>query len=509
MAKLNINIGASANDKSGDTLRVAFGKANSNFAELYTLTGGTSAALTELAQDYAAPMFNHASHTNITATYDDANNKILLTGVAAQVQSNWTAASGLGVILNKPALFSGSYTDLTNKPTGFSSLVNSTKTVSLDTNSTLTLPAPLVHLTNASQLATDTAKIYRATNSTDTTAITNAWDTWYGNEWVFRTYVDADESNGSNYPWHGLPSWEAYPLIMNYLSNPPGGSQLPPNPALAPAAKTASDSYLSYKELVSSIDIVNGNKTISFNNTGLLSLPGTLEFKDTANAKIILKQTDSYGYVVEDPTLHKTWTFGSTGNTTFPTGLTLAAARGPNTVNFLSGVDKEFQIETQTSSTSKLWSFKPDGSLTLPDNSVIASYKPVTVIAATTTAQTITDSASAAFIQFVETVDTASAYSTGTFTAPYTGYYQINMSVYFSTTVTLNSGSFLLIDTNLDNTKQVTIINGSWTGSYLHYSTVIPATAGDAIRVAFRQVSGADIDVSSGSRLTIHRVSIS
>lgn len=40
---------------------------------------------------------------------------------AAQVQSDWTASSGLGVILNKPTLAtvatSGSYTDLTSKPT--------------------------------------------------------------------------------------------------------------------------------------------------------------------------------------------------------------------------------------------------------------------------------------------------------------------------------------------------------------------------------------------------------
>ena len=175
----------------------------------------------------------------------------------------------------------------------------------------------------------------------------------------------------------------------------------------------------------------------------------------------------------------------------------------------ISANDNKSIILSTDNDTVNNWTFSADGRLTLPDNSVIASYKPVTVIAATTTAQTITDSASAAFIQFVDTVDTASAYSTGTFTAPYTGYYQINMSIYFSTTVTLNSGSFLLIDTNLDNTKQVTIFNGSWSGSYLHYSTVIPATAGDAIRVAFRQVSGADIDVASGSRLTIHRVSIS
>jgi hypothetical protein len=158
---------------------------------------------------------------------------------------------------------------------------------------------------------------------------------------------------------------------------------------------------------------------------------------------------------------------------------------------------------------SKQWQFSAAGSLTLPDNSVIASYKPVTVIAATTTTQTISDSASAAFIQFVDTVDTASAFSTGTFTVPYTGYYQINLSVYFSSAVALTSTSFLLIDTNLDFTKQVRIFDGNWSGSYLHYSTVISAAAGDAVRIAIRQVSGGDIDVSSGSRLTIHRVSIS
>ena len=146
MAKQNINVGTKANDKAGDPLRTAFTKINDNFTELYTLTGGTSTALTELAQDYAAPLFNHASHTNITATYDDANNKILLTGVAAQVQSNWTASSGLGVILNKPTLFSGSYTDLTNKPTiptSFSSLVNGANTVSLGSGGALTIPGAI------------------------------------------------------------------------------------------------------------------------------------------------------------------------------------------------------------------------------------------------------------------------------------------------------------------------------------------------------------------------------
>jgi hypothetical protein len=63
-----------------------------------------------------------------------------------------------------------------------------------------------------------------------------------------------------------------------------------------------------------------------------------------------------------------TWTFSNTGTTTFPTGVTLSNARGPNTVNFLTGVDKSFQIETQTNVTSKLWNFTTDGNLTLPQN---------------------------------------------------------------------------------------------------------------------------------------------
>jgi hypothetical protein len=192
------------------------------------------------------------------------------------------------------------------------------------------------------------------------------------------------------------------------------------------------------------------------------------------------------------------WTFGIDGDLTLPVGGEIKTEAGTGDV-----------VVEANDGTARTWTFGGDGALTLPDDSVIASYKPVTVIAQTTTAQTITDSASAAFIQFVETVDTANAYSTGTFTAPYTGYYQVNMSVYFSTNVTISGGGFFLIDTNLDFNKQVKIVNGSWEGRDLHYSTVIPATAGDAIRIAIRQVSGSDIEISSGSRLTIHRVSIS
>ena len=39
MAKLTVNIGTSANDRTGDNLRTAFNKINTNFTELYTELG--------------------------------------------------------------------------------------------------------------------------------------------------------------------------------------------------------------------------------------------------------------------------------------------------------------------------------------------------------------------------------------------------------------------------------------------------------------------------------------
>ena len=79
MAIQRINIGSSPNRGDGDPIRTAFTKINDNFNELYTLTGGTAAELEEISQDYAASMFNHANHQNIIATYDDANNQVILT----------------------------------------------------------------------------------------------------------------------------------------------------------------------------------------------------------------------------------------------------------------------------------------------------------------------------------------------------------------------------------------------------------------------------------------------
>jgi len=79
MAKQTINIGRTANDKSGDPLRTAFDKVNTNFTELYALIAGSGGVdLTELVQDYTAEMFVNGTHSGVTVTYDDPNNKLNL-----------------------------------------------------------------------------------------------------------------------------------------------------------------------------------------------------------------------------------------------------------------------------------------------------------------------------------------------------------------------------------------------------------------------------------------------
>lgn len=59
MAKLNVNIGQSVNDKTGDTLRSAFDKINQNFTELYALGSGG-------AGDWTWPLLNnHYTRANL------------------------------------------------------------------------------------------------------------------------------------------------------------------------------------------------------------------------------------------------------------------------------------------------------------------------------------------------------------------------------------------------------------------------------------------------------------
>jgi hypothetical protein len=637
MAKKIINIGTTANDKSGDLLRTAFGKVNDNFTELYaravntdaqTLTLNGSALSISGGNSVTLP----ASGTTLPSLSGNEGKFLRTDGT----ELSWVSIIGDGAGLSVTDFGEGfSLTDADKIVTNKLYSTNATNSnvhyrLELDTNGVVRLPdgsiingstirgvagtgelnytgitiGPNSEDAEKTWMWVDHANAYVSTN--------NAAHTWtFGNDgsltfpgaegfqatfgsvfpvgdvlhsvnnlhleseqsvtvnsgdqvadlennyidleltWALVRDQDAEIIAPATRPWAGMPSYEAYDVLMNYNQNPPGGI-LPPASNMAPTAKTASDAYDFWQEelTASGVNIsVAGSKVWNFSGDGSTTFPGTLQGVVEIDSETQTQTGHTLSIAPAGDYTSKSFNFrvdqyqGPGSFTRAFLDMPIAEVNKPVAISFRLANSGSGSIFNQGNNTNGLgmndafnifrnggdvkitaqassggfnlytWKFANDGSLTFPDASVIASYKPVTVIATTTTAQTIPDNSSASIIQFVETVDTANAFSPGLFTAPYTGYYQINMSLYFSTSgapgVNIGTGSFLLIDTNLDNTKQVIIFNGAWSGSYLHYSTVIPATAGDAIRVAVRQVSGFDIDIASGSRLTIHRVSIS
>ena len=159
MAKQIINTGVAANDKSGDPLRTAAQKINSNFGELYLYLGnGTELTVANVAKtgsynsliDRPNLALYQLKTEAFSGDYNDLRNKPVGAGDynsltnkpdLTQFQTKSEAFSGnysdlfnrpdLSIyqlksqtfsgnyadLTNKPTLFSGSYTDLTNKPT--------------------------------------------------------------------------------------------------------------------------------------------------------------------------------------------------------------------------------------------------------------------------------------------------------------------------------------------------------------------------------------------------------
>lgn len=90
MSRLIINTGAMPNDKTGDSLYAAFNKVNSNFEELYTITG-SAADLKELIQDTIAEMIANGTLFGLTATYNDPNDSLDLYNTNAPVDNGYAS----------------------------------------------------------------------------------------------------------------------------------------------------------------------------------------------------------------------------------------------------------------------------------------------------------------------------------------------------------------------------------------------------------------------------------
>ena len=127
MAKQIINVGTATNDGTGDNIRDGAIKINQNFTELYNLpsfpaqtnqggkflstNGSTLVWSISVASNPIPDVLDNSgkflttdgsSTAWSTINYNSLTNKPTIP--AAQVQSNWNAVSGLGVVLNKPSI---------------------------------------------------------------------------------------------------------------------------------------------------------------------------------------------------------------------------------------------------------------------------------------------------------------------------------------------------------------------------------------------------------------------
>jgi len=398
MTRQIINVGV-ADKGNGDPIRVAFSKANDNFAELYNiLSNNTGGSI--ITTDVIGSVFADDS----TLLVDGINGRIpysVLSGAptipAAQVQSNWTAASGMGVILNKPTFATvattGAYADLTGKPTiptSFSSLVNGAHQVALVVGGAgpyVTFPADDgvsigfqggdIGIIGGEALLSSTEYGVRLTaNATGTRK-----------DWEFATdgslTLPGDlkwPSGGGNIRSDGNIDIEinlADSTLRRWQFGEDGNLVVPGDINLSGGTISRySQNGLTGLKLVANADqgqnvtiMGTGNNTFPILNyvgttlsgitigtpegdwnfmNGNLTIPGDIRSENNINIDINLS----------DSTLRR-WTFGEDGNLTLPTGSSIADAVGNAVIGSNSGTVSIYTLEvmnfTQLAPSNYLW----------------------------------------------------------------------------------------------------------------------------------------------------------
>ncbi|MBO7572156.1 MAG: InlB B-repeat-containing protein [Bacteroidales bacterium] len=197
--------------------------------------------------------------TNVSAFTNDAN-YITSADVPAQVNADWNATSGAGQIMNKPELFSGNYNDLTNRPeipvvpTNVSAFTNDANyitsadvpaQVNADWNATsgagLILNKPVIPTvpTNVSAFTNDANYL---TSYTETDPQFNAWDKDY-NDLTNRPEIPVVPTNVS-----------AFDNDANYLT-----SYTETDPTISAWAKAENKPVYDYSEITNTPELFDGN----------------------------------------------------------------------------------------------------------------------------------------------------------------------------------------------------------------------------------------------------------
>ena len=302
MAKQNINVGATPNDRSGDSLRSAFQKINANFTELYTSLGLDVAPLNLGAFEFTGSTLSTTDSSSITIDQ------------ATTVTSNLTVG---GDIL--PSVANGG--DLGSSARPWKSLYVSNNTIYIGGNS-LSINNQGELTFNNNRVAHENGEFMTLDNLSDLNVNSpNAGDTiaWAGYQWVNvpltqdRLADDGDEVvlvGGAN-------PYVTFPAIT-------GGDQL--------IIQGAEVSSVSGSLALTSQDNLNiiangsgaapgGSKNWTFSADGSLTIPGDIRSDSNINIEINLS----------DSTLRR-WQFGEDGELTLPEDAVIKTMSGNLTI---------------------------------------------------------------------------------------------------------------------------------------------------------------------------------
>lgn len=263
MAKQTINVGTIANDSTGDTLRVAFTKVNTNFTELYTTGGG---------------------------------------GAGTQGIQGITGQQGIQGIQGTSGVFTGAS----------DRLVNGANQVTLGTDGKLTLP---------------NASIFESATSTAITSgiATFALKTIYTDAMSQLTDFFTQNSAEPGYPWGvTLPFPNANFAYAQIVEIAPG--TFPNQAAVTTAAGSARGPYIEWLNVegITNTTVTVSDQSWVFGPDGVIILPGGTAFgRDVSGPSTV----GVYSMVNNDFVINtsnglsqKKWAFDTDGKLTLPVG---------------------------------------------------------------------------------------------------------------------------------------------------------------------------------------------
>ena len=339
MAKKIINIGQTANDKSGDPLRTAFGKVNDNFTELYSALGA----------DIQIPI-----QTGNDGKYLTTDGTTLSWGTVSQGASDRLTANGHELVL----VGTGPYVTFPEQ-SGRHTTIQGSEIAAFGGDAFLSSATEGVGL-SAKAGQRNRLDWYFDTIGTINTPLLFPLS--------FTAVLDVEHrTSGGNGTYTG-PAWE---FNLEWQVSPSGQIELFSDTGPLPSLVVGYADGQTFEFTEEDHGIPNYTLTVTLYNVVQAGPAGWTANLSFSEPPVYPSTVESLGAIKLTSNNHS-WTFGTDGTTTFPQGSSFGSP-GEGEFSLFNLVDTDFAIYTNNG-TNHSWLFGNDGNLTLPDGGIIKNY---------------------------------------------------------------------------------------------------------------------------------------